>query len=266
MWRQMQRWRVNAAPAAAQTQSCLLALRCATTGTQHSYKPGCFALALRSLFVTLTPMSLKRRIAIRMQTGMERTEELERELQWLQKHGSPLQVMGLPNHAELAEVRARYRSLVLETHPDTAKNTTGESEYAILQTAYKMSVNPASLWHQNGASPALHRQLLHTSKKKLRRLDRVRVFATFSYAVMLAIGVFFSTVVVSNGLEAALKFFDPEFYHFMVQQEKEEDRKRAAGKVVDTDPKRLAPTAVRRLLFPGQFIHEGDGGKACRGE
>ncbi|CAJ1021417.1 DnaJ domain containing protein, putative [Leishmania guyanensis] len=257
----MRRLAVGAGPAATQGQPCLLTLRYATTGAQHSYKPGCFVLALRFLFVALTPTSLQRRLAIRMQTGMERTEELEKELQWLQKHGSPLQVMGLPDHAELVEVRARYRSLVLETHPDTAKGTTGENEYAILQTAYKMSVNPLSLWHQNGASPALHRQLLQTSRKKLHRLDRVRVFAIFSYIVMLLICVFFSTVVVSHSLESALRFFDPEFYHFMVQQEREEDRKRAAGEVVDTDPKRLAPTAVRRLLFPGQFIHEGSEGK-----
>lgn len=199
-----------------------------------------------------------------MQTGMERTEELEREQQWLQKHGSPLQVMGLPDHAELTEVRARYRTLVLETHPDTAKTSAGESEYAILQTAYKMSTNPVSLWHQNGASPTLYRQLMVASKRKVRRLDRVRVFAIFSYAVMLLIGVFFSAVVVTNGLEAALQFFDPEFYRFMIQQEKEEQRKRMAGEVVDTDPKRLAPTAVRRLLFPGQFIHEGAEGEDSR--
>lgn len=236
---------------------CWSALRCVTTGEQHSYKPGRMARALRTLFVALTPTSLKKRIAVRMQTGMERTEELEREQQWLKKHGSPLQVMGLPDHAELTEVRARYRTLVLETHPDTTKSTTGESEYAILQTAYKMSTNPVSLWHQNGASPVLYRQLLAASKQKVRRLDRVRLFAIFSYTVMFLILLFFSMVVVTNGLEAALKFFDPEFYQFMIQQEKEEERKRQAGEFVDTDPKRLAPTAVRRLLFPGQFIHEG---------
>jgi hypothetical protein len=236
---------------------CWSALRCATTGEQHSYKPGRVAKALRSLFLALTPTSLKKRIAIRMQTGMERTEELEKEQQWLQKHGSPLRVMGLPDHAELSEIRARYRTLVLETHPDTAKTTTGESEYAILQTAYKMSTSPVSLWHQNGASPVLYRQLLAVSKQKVRRLDRVRLFAAFSYFVMFLMLLFFSMVVVTNGLEAALKFFDPEFYQFMTQQEKEEERKRLAGEDVDTDPKRLAPTAVRRLLFPGQFIHEG---------
>ncbi|KAG5481461.1 hypothetical protein LSCM1_05470 [Leishmania martiniquensis] len=256
----MRRLTVNATPVLIQRLPRFDALRCATTGKQHSYRPGCFALALRSLFVTLVPKPLKQRIAIRMQTGMERAAELEKELQWLQKHGSPLQVMGLPDHAELPEVRARYRSLVLEAHPDTAKDTTGESEYAILQTAYRMSVNPVSLWHRNGASPALHRQL-QLSRKKVHRLDRVRLFALFSYAVMLLIGILFSTVIVPHALEAALRFFDPEFYHFMIQQEREEDRKHAAGEVVDTDPKRLAPTALRRLLYPGRFIHEGDEGK-----
>ncbi|KPA73121.1 putative mitochondrial chaperone protein DNAj [Leptomonas pyrrhocoris] len=236
---------------------CWTALRCVTTGDQHSYKPGRFAKALRSLFVALTPTSLKKRIAIRMQSGMERAEELEKEQQWLKKHGSPLRVMGLPDHAELTEIRARYRTLVLETHPDTATTAAGESEYAILQTAYGMSTNPVSLWHQNGSSPVLYRQLLAASRQKVRRLDRVRLFAIFSYAVMLLLVLFFSVVVVTNALEAALQFFDPEFYRFMIQQEKEEERKRMAGEYVDTDPKRLAPTAVRRLLFPGQFIHDG---------
>ncbi|KAG5508129.1 hypothetical protein JKF63_05381 [Porcisia hertigi] len=262
----MRRLSAHAVPAMVQSHGCFFALRCATTGEQHTYRPGYLALALRSLYLALTPASLKKRIRTRMHIGMERAEELEKEQQWLQKHGSPLQVMGLPDHAELAEIRARYRSLVLETHPDTAKLTTGESEYAILQTAYKISVNPLSLWHQNGSSPALHRQLLVASKKKLRWINGVRAFAIFSYVVMLVIGVFFSTVVVRNGLEGALKFFDPEFYSFMLQQEEEEKRKRAAGEVVDTNPKRLAPTAVRRLLFPGQFIHENAEGEKQRCE
>ncbi|KPI83287.1 hypothetical protein ABL78_7684 [Leptomonas seymouri] len=189
---------------------------------------------------------------------MERTEQLEKEQQWLKKHGSPLQVMGLPDHAELMEVRARYRTLVLEAHPDTANTATGESNYELLQVAYKMSTSPVSLWHQNGAAPVLYKELLAASKQNVRCVDGVQFFAIFSYLVMLLIFLFFSMIVVTNGLEAALKFFDPEFYHFMIQQEQEEERRRMAGEYIDTDPKRLAPAAMRRLLFPGQFIHEGD--------
>ncbi|EPY33211.1 chaperone protein DNAJ [Strigomonas culicis] len=194
-----------------------------------------------------------------MQMGMEKAEVMEREQMWLKKHGSPLSVMGLPDHAELVEVRARYRNLVLETHPDTAKKagakSADETEYAILQTAYRMATSPVSLWHQNGSSPMLYQQLVAQSKKKVRSVNPVTAFAVFSFIVMILAGVFFSVVIVKHGLEAALQFFDPQFYHFMIQQEKEEQRKIEAGEFVDKDPKRLAPSAVRKLLFPGRFIH-----------
>ncbi|CAD2221783.1 chaperone protein DNAJ [Angomonas deanei] len=196
---------------------------------------------------------------MRMQMGMEEAEALEREQMWLKKHGSPLTVMGLPDHAELPEVRARYRNLILETHPDTTPHPgaagNNESEYAILQTAYRMSTQPLSLWHRNGSSPVLYRQLLEQSKGKVRRFNKITVFAVLSYLVMALIGLFFSFVVVTNGLEAALQIFDPEFYQFMVKQEKEEARKRELGEEVDTDPKRLAPSTVRKLLYPGRYIH-----------
>lgn len=242
--------------AAAARQAPHVSRRAATTGDHHSYQPGRLATVLRSLFLALTPQSLKKKIAVSMQSGMERAEAMEKEQQWVHRHGSPLQVMGLPEHAALAEVKARYRNLVLEAHPDTSTHPTGENEYAILQAAYKICTDPASLWHQNGSAPALQRELLRASKSRIAKVDRVSCFALFCYAVMIIAGIFFSVVVVANALEAALRFFDPEFYHFMIQQEEEEKRKRMAGEVVDTDPKRLAPTALRRLLFPGQYIHE----------
>lgn len=239
--------------------------RCETTGDSYSYKPGRIAKALRLLFTALTPRAAKERLALRMQKGMEKAEDLERQQMWLKKHGSPLQVMGLPDHAELPEVRARYRSLVLETHPDTAKpsnagssnalSTVRESEYDILQTAYHMAIDPNSLWHRNGAAPVLYRELQGLAKRRVGRVDRVRAFAVMTYAFMVLVGIFFATVVVKHALEVALQLFDPEFYQFMRAQEEEEKRKREAGEFVDVDPKRLAPTAVRKLLYPGRYIH-----------
>ncbi|RNF21428.1 chaperone protein DNAJ [Trypanosoma conorhini] len=235
--------------------SCTLtSLRRATTGEHHSYRPGRLARLFRRLYVTVTPRSLHRSLAINLQAGMERVQELEREQLWLRRHGSPLRVMGLPEHAELTEVRSRYRDLVFATHPDTAAGE-AKAEYEMIQTAYKMATTPTSLWHQNGSAPALYRSLLSTSKGLTRRVDRVTLFALFSYAVMGAVGVVFSIVVVRQFLELALRFFDPEFYAFMVAQEKEEERQRLEGIPVDTDPKRLAPTVVKRLLFPGRFVH-----------
>lgn len=250
-----------------------------TTGSHYSYRPGRLARGLRFLFSSLTPAALRERIALYMLKGMEKAEHLERQQMWLKKHGSPLRVMGLPDHAELPEVRARYRTLVLELHPDTAKpvakvnegssssnstalSTASESEYDILQTAYRMAIDPHSLWHRNGTSPVLYRELRGLSK---RRVGRVGVFAAMTYAFMLLAAVFFATVVVTRALEAALQFFDPEFYRFMREQEEEERRKCETGEYLDRDPKRLAPTSVRKLLFPGRYIH-GDGEESTGGD
>ncbi|KAH9599357.1 DnaJ domain [Trypanosoma melophagium] len=226
-------------------------VRCASTGEHHSYRPGCIAKLLRSVYVAITPHGLHRRVAMNLQARMERVQELEREQLWLQQHGSPLRVMGLPEHAELTEVRARYRDLVIETHPDTAQGD-AKAQYDMVQTAYKMATSPTSLWHQNGSAPALYRHLVGSSSTATRR---VTVFALFSYCVMGIIGIIFSAVVVRQSLEVALRLFDPEFYVFMIAQEQDEQRRRLAGETVDTDPKRLAPTAVKRMLFPGRFIH-----------
>ncbi|ORC87845.1 chaperone protein DNAJ [Trypanosoma theileri] len=226
-------------------------LRCASTGEHHSYRPGCIAKLLRSVYVAITPRGLHRRVAIGLQARMERVQELEKEQLWLQQHGSPLRVMGLPEHAELTEVRARYRDLVIETHPDTAQGD-AKAQYDLVQTAYKMATSPTSLWHQNGSAPMIYRHLVGSSATATRR---VTVFALFSYCVMGIIGIIFSAVVVRQSLEVALRLFDPEFYAFMIAQEEDEQRRRLAGEVVDTDPKRLAPTAVKRLLFPGRFVH-----------
>ncbi|AAZ12684.1 chaperone protein DNAj, putative [Trypanosoma brucei gambiense DAL972] len=235
--------------------------RCITTGENHSFRPGRVTLFLRSLFVALTPQRLRSRMATGMQRGMERVQILEQEQLWLQRHGSPLRILGLPDHAELPEVRARYRELVLETHPDSqqrveAVSGNGTERYDMIQTAYAMATNPTSLWHQNGAAPTLRRGLASGNSASLH----VTLFAVMSYVMMGLVAVIFSLVVVRHLLEGALRLLDPKFYAFMTQQEEEERRRQLAGEVVDTDPKRLAPTVVKRLLFPGRFVHGGGSG------
>ncbi|KEG11926.1 chaperone protein DNAJ [Trypanosoma grayi] len=273
VWRGVRRLGTASASAAS-------AVRCATTGAHHSYRPGPVARLLRRVYVAVTPRRLHRRMAVRLQAGMERVQELEKEQLWLQQHGSPLRVMGLPEHADLVEVRSRYRDLVFATHPDTAQGN-AKVQYDTIQTAYRMATSPTSLWHQNGSAPALYHHLVATSARATRRVwhqngsapalyhhlvatsaratrrvNRVTLFAFLSYCVMGVVGIIFSAVVVRQLLEVALRLFDPEFYAFMVAQEQDEERRRLAGEVVDTDPKRLAPTAVKRLLFPGRFVHK----------
>lgn len=230
-----------------------------TTGDHHSFRPGKVTLALRAVFQALTPSGVKKKIAVRMQAGMEQVEELEKEQMWLRRHGSPLSVMGLPDHADLLEVRTRYRDLVLETHPDSAPASNNalqvdRDEYHILQTAYKMATNPRSLWHRNHSAPQIYDELMR-SRPLYERVSRITVFAMASYALMLFIGTVVAHAVVKQVIERTLEFADPNFYAFMVRQEAEEQRKRDAGEFVDVDPKRLAPLAIRKLAYPGRFVH-----------
>nr|CCC91690.1 unnamed protein product [Trypanosoma congolense IL3000] len=247
----------GAIPRAPQDSALIAtAVRCVTTGSNHSFRPGPMTRCLRAVFLTLTPKGFRARLASGLQHGMERVRILEQEQLWLHHHGSPLRVLGLPDHAELPEVRERYRDLLLQIHPDTSQPGEAGKEvelYHTVQAAYAMATCPTSLWHQNGAAPALHRSLVAGNSSS----RRVTVFAVFSYIVMGSIAIVFSVFVVRRALDHALRLFDPTFYAFMVQQEAEEERQRLAGEVVDTDPKRLAPTVVKRLLYPGRFVRAG---------
>ncbi|KAG8346773.1 putative chaperone protein DNAj [Trypanosoma vivax] len=228
--------------------------RSLTTGDGYSYRPGRIARLLRRFFVFLVPRSVHKRLVASMKSGMERVRELEQQQQWLSKHGSPLQVLGLPEHAELKEVRTRYRDMVLETHPDTAlvSSVQRQQHYETIQAAYQMATTPSSLWHQNGSAPALYRHLVGGSAVRMRS---TALFAAFSYIVMILLVLCFSLVFVKQGLELALRALDPTFYAFMLAQEDKEQLDRLAGEPVSTDPKRLAPTVMKRLLFPGRFLH-----------
>lgn len=241
-------------PMVSLSSSLLSRGRCETTGEHHSYKPGKVTLAIRAVFQALTPANFRKKLALRMQAGMEKVEELEKEQMWLRRHGSPLTVMGLPDHAELPEVKARYRDLVLETHPDSSSALVDRDEYLILQTAYKMATNPNSLFHQNHSAPQIYEELM-ANRPLLQRVNKVSLFALFSYAIMIFIGTVVAHAVFKEICIRSLQWADPEFYDFMVAQEKEEERKREAGEFVDTDPKRYAPTVIRKLVYPGRFVH-----------
>ncbi|CUG74938.1 DNA-J chaperone, putative [Bodo saltans] len=269
---------------------CVLvtSMRQETTGEHHSFKPGRITIAMRAVFQALMPNGLRKRLATRMQAGLEKVDDLEKQNMWLRRHGSPLAVMGLPDHASMAEVRTRYRDLILETHPDTAPastraaprrgpgggsatgstNRSGNevtvaeqrdlSEYHILQTAYKMAMDPDSLYHQNSSAPELYSDIT-AHRPMMRRLSsKITVFAMVAYALMLFIGLYIGNILFKELCERSLEFFDPEFYEFMRGQEVEEERKREAGEFVDVDPKRLAPLAIRKLAYPGRFIHGGE--------
>ena len=89
-----------------------------STGEHHKFKAGIFTYMVRYTFQTFFSSNIKKRIAKRIMTGIERVAIIEKETAWLKKHGSPQRVLGLPEHASLAEIRNRYLDLLLETHPD----------------------------------------------------------------------------------------------------------------------------------------------------
>ena len=247
-------------------------VRAETTGRHHSFEPGVVTRTLRALYLLVTPSGWRKSIARRMHRNMQRVESMERDHIWLKRHGSPLFVMGLPPHAELAEVKARYRDLILETHPDTRRSTTvlrkgschivvrpGQEikEYEVLQTAYKMITNPTSLWHQNGSAPVLYDEVCAVSLVPPTGSleNQVTAFAIATWIVALLVASCAIVVGFTIFWEQALQLFDPEFYAFMLAQEKQEARQRALGIEPDTDPKRLAPRTMKRMLFPGRFVH-----------
>lgn len=111
--------RVGASPALAAAPSvAAVARRRETTGAHHRYEPGPVARAARRAIAAVTTDAARLRAARRLQSGLEQVEAMEKEAAWMRCHGSPLRVLGLPEHADLAEVRTRYRDLMFETHPD----------------------------------------------------------------------------------------------------------------------------------------------------
>jgi hypothetical protein len=245
---------------ATRSELALTARRWETTGDWHSYRPGRITLFCRGVFNAVAGVSLKKKIALRMQAGLERVEAMEKEQQWLKCHGSPLEVMGLPEHAELAEVRARYRDLLLETHPDTSLSKAlipDRDAYHLLMTAYEMATNPDSLWHKNHSAPDLYRELVAQRPFYRRHNVEIAAFAGIAYIMMIVGGILGGALGMYYFTLFSLRWMDPEFYEFMLKQEAEEQRKRDAGEEVDTNPRRLMPVQLQRLWSPGKFVVRG---------
>lgn len=257
--------------------------RADSTGAHHSFEPGPVTKAIRKVIVTLSPTSYRQQMAATMEKNLKTVEQLEKENAWIRRHGSPLEVMGLPDHAEYAEVRERYRDLVFETHPDTApkaptpsnggassatssssvvvsRRGCDESDHEILQEAYRLATDVDSIFHRNNSAPALLEDLYGLEKYRGRRRQATQItyFAMASYvvgAIAAAIVVF---IVMKHAWEQVFRMFDPEFHAFMVKREKEEDALRAQGIEVDPDPKQYAPEQVKKVLFPGRYVHSDE--------
>jgi DnaJ-domain-containing protein 1 len=263
--------------------------RCETTGAHHEYKPGPVAKAMRAAFVALTPTEMKKRMAGRLHRNLSEVERMEKEAQWLRLHGSPLRVLGLPEHADLDDVKARYKDLLFETHPDTAvaaarkagirdptaltAGTGGASKqlvasdgmtddevrrqavtkFELLVAAHKMATNPVSVWHQGGAAPQIYEQL-EAPSFVCRVVNPTTTFAFIAYGIAFVAFLVFAYQIAPQAWALMLELAFPDFHRFMVQQEKEEARLRALGIEPDTDPDRLASARVMQLKAPGRII------------
>lgn len=244
------------------------------TTDREIYEPGAIAKALRAAVVAVsTTFGLQQRIARRMERGLKEVERLEKEQKWLRRHGSPLRVLGLPETADLEDVKVRYRNLLFEVHPDTAPQKDQKAmiaagltpenarqrqmeEFELLKAAYQIATSPNSLWHQDGNAPGLLRELEPEKSGLVSRIVTPHnLFPVAAYLYGLAVAVFFCSFVAYYFLMATLEAVDPDFFKFMMRQEEEERRKKEAGEVVDTDPKRLAPKKMMRISAPGKFVH-----------
>lgn len=254
-----------------------------TTGAHHQYEPGPVARALRRAFVAVMPTERRKRVASRLHDGLSKVEKMEKEAQWIRTHGSPLRVLGLPEHADLIDVKTRYKDLLFETHPDTAAaaahkvgdasltagaagTSSGSSDvvavdererqlqverFELLLEAHRMATDPLSVWHQNGAAPELYREL-RPNMTALR--DPVNQFGLASYVLAFCAFAVFAVKIVPAFWEGALEGFDPKFFKFMKAREADEARQRAMGIEPDTDPNRLAPERTKRLVMPGKLL------------
>ena len=279
--------------------------RAATTGEYHHYQPGPFARAFRAIVATCTPSGLRKRIASRLTTGLERVEQMEKEAQWIKVHGSPLAVMGLPEHAELAEVKNRYTDLLFETHPDTAiagafgatdaavaaaeakraairAGTLSDDgkmlvlsdeeqraldaaaaraerrraeDFALLQEAHAMIVNPDSVWHLNGGAPHILQVIRPPTSLLARVATPVRVVAVTSNLLMSAIACAIIFLLSPAVFQMLLEKLDPALHEWSLSVKAEDDAREAAGIAVDRDDvTRYASPKVQRMLKPGKAV------------
>jgi hypothetical protein len=263
-------------------------VRVETTGKHHTFEPGFFAKTSRAIFQTFTSDGIKKRAAKKLQAGLEKVERMEKEQQWLRKHGSPQRVLDLPEHASYAEIKTRYQDLILDTHPDTASHKQSYVEqvrgiviknqsvaekrgtlnavmpiavpepatFEEVRQAHAILVDPNSLYHVNGTNNELLTEVRYFTGKEDNALSTPTTKLAIASWIMFAIvaGIFLS-VVVKQIYERTLELIDPDFYHKLMSKEKDERTRREAGEIVNTDPERAKPDAVLKVLRPGLFLH-----------
>jgi len=246
------------------------------------------AKALRAAFVQLTPSEMKKRVASKLHDNLTQVERMEREAQWLKLHGSPLRVLGLPEHADLTDVRARYKDLLFETHPDTAvaaarragipdplaltPGTGGASpkdlvaaegltdeqvrqraveRFELLVAAHKMATDPTSVWHKNHCAPQIY-EALEPPTRMSAIANPTTAFGSIALAIACFCFAVFTFQFLPKACEAALELYDPRFFRFMLAQEKADAALRAEG--IEPEPDRYMPREVVKYKAPGRLI------------
>lgn len=251
-------------------------VRLETTGTFHEYQPGPIAKALRQLFASLSTVSLRKRVAQHFEIGLTKVARMEQEAAWIRRHGSPLRVMGLHDHCDLADVKARYTELVFELHPDQApketalaiQEMTGESmevirarqieQLDLLKQSYKMATDPNSVWHLNCSAPHILAELRPHQSLMQRVVNPTSSWAILSWVLGGIATLFALWVVWPQIWEALVQLYDPAFYKFMIAEEKDDSEKKAMGEpVISSALEKYGTEKLKKLVSPGKFIHQG---------
>eukprot|EP00760_Papus_ankaliazontas_P004979 PhM_4_TR1230/c0_g1_i1/m.76867 len=226
--------------------------RHATTGEYHEYKPGPIAKFCRTIVLAL-PTAAQKAMGRRIRGGITEVKRMEDEVSWIKLNGSPLVVMGLPEEVDVADVKARYKQLTLQLHPDHGGDP---DEFRKMQTAYGMLMNRDSVYYLDGYSPDLAAELGSSTARRSMQ------FGAASVLIGAVCCYLFGEYIAAAAWEGILYLFDPKFYNFMIQREKLEEDARRRGEEVDTNPTRLAPKKLQKLMLPGKFRdqvgHEAD--------
>jgi hypothetical protein len=231
-----------------------LAFRRVSTGKlQSEYQPGPVVRLFRYCYQTACSDELKKRVAQRMYKRMQKAEQMEKDAMWLKRHGSPLKVMGLPEHAALVEVKAKYKELIFETHPDIGKAEADPAAFQLVQKAYAMVMDKNSMYYVNGCGSHLLAEI--NPLPPMRSVPAYAWFAVGCWAFAFMVFVVFTVVVAKRFWLWGLWQFDPEFFQFMLAREEEEAAMIARGEYVDPDKSKQQPLKMQLVTHPGRFIH-----------
>ena len=199
---------------------------------------------------SILPSFLKDRLARRFHRSAERVRKMEREAEWLRLNQSPLRVLGLPDSVDdIAQVRQRYKALTIEHHPDHGGD---RQELERIRAAYRLLIDPRSMWYLDGHSNELARSIgqRFDTKRQIRWLAFLG-YAAFMYALCWA-----GWTLLVPAFEGILRWWDPKFFAFMLEREAIDAADLAAGRPIDHDPVKLAPKSIKKLRNPGKYLDE----------